>query len=229
MSKSLKTFLCLIFFTIIMCLANSTYAANLSVNINFNGKKIEMTSETPEMTWEINNLLPGGSDETMLTFNNIGEKFVDISFIPEIENGKDVSDILDVKIIKLANETYKKDEEFYSGKYSNLVNMGLALENGKSQAYKIITSLPIEAGNEFQNKECVVKFHIEASGQEDRPSFPDTPKDEIIEEEPPKQIVTDVIKPVQTGESRTIFVVVGILVIAIIVFGFTFWYIRKRK
>ena len=230
MKKCLKTFLCLVFFAIIICLSNKIYAANLSVNVNCDGKKIEMTSETPEMTWTIENLLPGGSDETILTFHNTGKKFVNISFIPKIENGKDVADILDVKIIKLTSDTVKKEEEFYNGKYSGLVNMGLGLESGKSQSYKIITSLPIETGNEFQNKECVIKFHIKASGTEDKPEpEPETPKQEIPEEDPPKQIETDVIKPVQTGESRVIYIIVGVLVVAIVAFVGTFWYVRKKR
>lgn len=230
MKKCLKTFLCLVFFAIIICLSNKIYAANLSVNVNCDGKKIEMTSETPEMTWTIENLLPGGSDETILTFHNTGKKFVNISFIPKIENGKDVADILDVKIIKLTSDTVKKEEEFYNGKYSGLVNMGLGLESGKSQSYKIITSLPIETGNEFQNKECVIKFHIKASGTEDKPEpEPETPKQEIPEEDPPKQIETDVIKPVQTGESRVIYIIVGVLVVAVVAFVGTFWYVRKKR
>lgn len=230
MKKCLKTFLCLVFFAIIICLSNKIYAANLSVNVNCDGKKIEMTSETPEMTWTIENLLPGGSDETILTFHNTGKNFVNISFIPKIENGKDVADILDVKIIKLTSETVKKEEEFYNGKYSGVVNMGLGLESGKSQKYKIITSLPIETGNEFQNKECVVKFHIKASGTEDKPEpAPETPKQEIPEEDPPKQIETDVIKPVQTGESRVIYIIVGVLVVAVVAFVGTFWYVKKKN
>ena len=232
MKKCLKTFLCLVFFAIIICLSNKIYATNLSVNVNCDGKKIEMTSETPEMTWTIEDLLPGGSDETILTFHNTVKNFVNISFIPKIENGKDVADILDVKIIKLTSETVKKEEEFYNGKYSGVVNMGLGLESGKSQAYKIIMSLPIETGNEFQNKECVVKFHIQASATEDKPVIPDTPKPEEPEQpetEVPEQLVTDVIKPVQTGESRVIFIVVGLLVVAIVAFLGTFCYVKKKR
>lgn len=242
MQKLVKTFLFLVFFAIIICLSNTIYAANLNVNVNCDGKKIEMTSETPEMTWTIENLLPGESDETILTFHNTGKNFVNISFIPKIENGKDVADILNVKVIKLTSETVKKEEEFYNGKYSGLVNMGLGLESGKSQAYKIVTSLPIEIGNEFQNKECVVKFHIKASGTEDKTNLipdleppkqeipePEPPKQEIIEKEPSKQLETDVIKPVQTGESRSIYIIVGVLVVAVVVLVGTFWFVRKKN
>lgn len=231
MQKFVKTFLCLVFFAIIICLSNTIYAANLNVNVNCDGKKIEMTSETPEMTWIIENLLPGGSDETILTFHNTGKKFVDISFIPKIENGKDVADILNVKVIRLTSETVKKEEELYNGKYSGLGNMGLSLESGKSQSYKIITSLPMETGNEFQNKECVVKFHIKASGTEDKPviSEPETQKPEIPEVEPPSQLETEVIKPVQTGESRVIYIIVGVLVVAVVALAGTFWFVRKKN
>ena len=83
--------------------ANSAYAANYNLDVNCNGKTIKMTSNTPNMTWNITNLLPGESEETTLTIANVGTKKVDVSFKATIENGIEVAKILDIKIIKLTN------------------------------------------------------------------------------------------------------------------------------
>ena len=66
--------------------ANSAYAANYNLDVNCNGKTIKMTSNTPNMTWNITNLLPGESEETTLTIANVGTKKVDVSFKATIEN-----------------------------------------------------------------------------------------------------------------------------------------------
>lgn len=220
MKKILKISLILIIFAIAIFLANESYAANLSVNVNFDGKQIEMTSETPNMSWSIDNLLPGETEETILTINNIGTRQANIKFIANIEEGEELSDILNIKIIKLAGEVQKQDEEFFIGKYSKLMNIELDLQEGKTQAFKIITSLPKETGNEYQNKECKIKLSFIASGIEDAKPAP---------EEPPKEIVTDVIKPVQTGESKTIYIVAGVLVVAVAFLVVTFFVGRNKK
>ena len=220
MKKILKISLILIIFAIAIFLANEAYAANLSVNVNFDGKQIEMTSETPNMSWSIDNLLPGETEETILTINNIGTRQANIKFIANIEEGEELSDILNIKIIKLAGEVQKQDEEFFIGKYSKLMNIELDLQEGKTQAFKIITSLPKETWNEYQNKECKIKLSFIASGIEDAKPAP---------EEPPKEIVTDVIKPVQTGESKTIYIVAGVLVVAVAILVVTFFVGRNKK
>ena len=79
--------------------ANSVYAENYNVDINCNGKTIKMTSNTPNMTWNITNLLPGETEETILTIANVGKKKVDASFKATIEHGTDVANILNIKII----------------------------------------------------------------------------------------------------------------------------------
>lgn len=227
MKKILKISLILIIFAIAIFLVNESYAANLSVNVNFDGKQIEMTSETPDMSWSIDNLLPGETEETILTINNIGTRQANIKFIANIEEGEELSDILNIKIIKLAGEVQKQDEEFFIGKYSKLMNIELDLQEGKTQAFKIITSLPKETGNEFQNKECKIKLSFIASGIEDTKPVPEEP--DVEPEEPPKEIVTDIIKPVQTGESKTIYIIAGVLVVAVVILVVTFFVGRNKK
>ena len=216
--------------------SNSVFAANLSVNVNFDGKTIEMTSETPDMTWTVNNLLPGETEETVLTIANTGTRKVDVSFIATIESGEELANVLNIKVIKLANgDTQKEDEVFFNGKYSELMNISVSLEKGKSQVYKIVTSLPEEIGNEFQKKECKVKLSFRASGIEDAEPTPEPepekpePIPEPEEPTPPKEVVTEEIKPVQTGESRAIYAVIAVLVIAGIVLVVTLCMGKKKE
>ena len=54
------TLLALILLTIISS-HNKVLAAAFGVNIEFDEKKIEMYSETPEMEWNINNIYPSES------------------------------------------------------------------------------------------------------------------------------------------------------------------------
>lgn len=196
--------------------ANSAYAANYNLDVNCNGKTIKMTSNTPNMTWNITNLLPGESEETTLTIANVGTKKVDVSFKATIENGTEVANILDIKIIKLANnDTQSEDEKVFEGKCSDLKSVNLTLEKGKKQSYKIITYLPKETGNEFQEKECVVKFDFTATGKQDT--------------EPPKEIITEEVKPPQTGETYAIYIIAGILGIAVIALVVSFIVGKKKE
>ena len=196
MRKIIKILKTVIIFAIIVLGVNKAYAAELSVNVSFDGEDIEMTSDTPEMMWTIENLLPGEKDETTLAINNIGKKQVDVVYTVDIENGKDLVDILNIKIVKISKE---KEEQIFNGKYEDLKKFELKLNSDEKQVYKFYTSMPIEAGNEYQNKECEIKFKFLASGVNKN-----------------AEIITDVINPVQTGESYFIYAVFVILAIAII-------------
>lgn len=199
-------------------LINSTVlAANLNVQVNCTGKTIKMTSETPDMTWTINNLLPGEKDESTLTIENIGEKKVDVDLLAKIESGEDLTDVLDLKIIKLQSDN-GEEQELYSGKYSELKSVNVSLEGNKKDTYKFVIALPTEAGNEYQGKECVVKLHLTASGEEDVP-----------EPEKENKITTDEVVSPQTGEGIILFVVAGVLIIAFIIFLITFFINRKDR
>ena len=154
MKKTLKIAFISVIFIIALLFVNKTNAANLNVDVNFDGEKIKMTSQTPDMTWNINNLLPGEKDETILTVNNTGKKPVDVKFIANLVEGTELAKVLDIQIIKLVSDTNKKEDEFFNGKYSELMNISVQLESEKTQSFKIITSLPKETGNEYQNKAC---------------------------------------------------------------------------
>lgn len=228
-SKKIVSIVVLLFILSLICSYSMVFAANLNVNVNFDGKQIEMTSETPDMTWTINNLLPGEEDSSILTISNIGTRKASVEFTATIEEGKDLADVLDIQIIKLANDSQKEDKEVFSGKYSELQTLNVELDSDKIQNFKIITSLPIETGNEFQNKECKVKLSFLAKGIEDVEPEPEPEVEPTPEPEPPKEIITDVIKPVQTGESKTIYIIVGVLVVAAIILIVTFFIGKGKK
>lgn len=230
---------CIIFFIVFLGLMfkQVSNAEELTVFVDFDGKNIEMSSETPDMTFNVKNILPGESKETKLNFISKGKNEVDVEFLASIQNGKELADILSIKIIKLANgDNQLQDEEFFNGKYGELMNMGFHLNPGKTQSYKIITYLPKETGNEFQKKECLVKFNVKASGVEDNEPeptpTPDTDNDSIptpdkkptptvayeLTPTPTKNIIqTEEIKPIKTGESNRIIYAVVIFVVAIII------------
>ena len=235
-TKKIITMLTVIFIGILI---NSTVlAANLNVKINCNGKTIKMTSETPDMTWTVSNLLPGEKDESTLTIENIGTKKVDVDLKAKIESGEDLAQIVDLKIIKLQSDS-GAEQELFSGKYNELKSINVNIENNKKETYKFVTSLPTETGNEYQGRECVIKLGLVASGEEDKPETPkdepkEEPKDEPEDEpkeEPKKEnkITTDKIESPQTGEGILLYVVAGVLIIAFVIFLITFIVNRKGK
>ncbi len=180
------------------------FAANFNLNVSCDGKKIEMISKTPDMTWNINNMLPGQKDETKINISNVGQKSVKVQLKATIVNGEEVANVLDIKIIKMKNDSEQLDEVEYEGKYADLKEIVIDLDSGKQQEFKVITSLPVETGNEFQEKQCEMKLSFVATGEADEK----TPEKEYIS--------TFEIKSPQTGESNAIYIVVAILILAFI-------------
>ena len=209
MNKKIKVVIIAAIIIMLSTLANISNAANLKVDVNFDAKKIEMTSETPQMSWNINNLLPGETDVTYLTIENTGKKETKIKLAASLEEGKELAEILDLEIIKIANSNNEKDVKLFSGKYKDLSKLDISLNNKNEQTIKIVTKLPIEAGNEYQKKNCKIKLNLVAVGTED--------------------IQTEEVNPPQTGESRVIYIVGGMLVIAVVVLVVSFWKKKKDK
>lgn len=244
MKKFLKFAIIFIGFLTIEIFSKNVYADTINVNVNFDGQKIEMTSETPEMTLNIANLLPGEENETVLKISNIGKKTTDVEYTATLDNETDskLADILNIRIIKLDNELNEKEEIFY-GKYIDLSGLfvKMSLDKNNFQYYKIITSLPEETGNEFQSKECKIKFNFIAKGIEDI-IFPKNntvenntvenkiennivednkiinnneigPKEEIK----PNEITTNQVKSVKTGDKYIFYLVMGIIAFVILI------------
>lgn len=237
----------------IMLLNLKVFAANYTLDVNFDGKNIEMISPTPDMTWEIKNLIPGEEQYNIVTVSNKGTRKVDVEFVTSTVSGEDVANVLDIKIIKLINDDPSLDETVYSGKYSEVAKVSFSIDVGKNQSYKIVVGLPRDVGNEFQGKECKMKMDFTAFGIEDgsdsntnvNTDEPETPNEQNVPEteetpevpantevqETPKQngkiISTSTIKAPQTGESRWIFVIIGVLVVAFLGLLVSFVFTKK--
>ena len=159
-----KLKLIIIMFSITMFIttifSTTVLAANLNVNVEFDGKKIEMTSETPEMEWNINNVLPGQSMETLLIINSTGSKEVKVELGAEITDNPKLTEEL---IIKILNN--KTSETLYEGKISELENVTLKIPSKETSQLKVMISIPEEASNEIQNDNYTVKFKLVAKGE----------------------------------------------------------------
>lgn len=211
-----KVFIVLTILFISILTSSQVFAEDMTVKVNCDGKTIKMTSETPDLTWRVEDILPGETDESTVTIQNIGKKKVDIDLNAKVESGEELTKILDLQIIKTQSS---KEETVYTGKYSDLKTINVSLEPHEKMAYKFIATLPIETGNEFQGKESVIKFVLIATGKKDEPVAPDeTP-----------EIITDEVVPPQTGEGIIIFIIGGVLLIALIVFLVTIFLNRKDK
>ena len=216
---------------------SKVFAANYNLDVNCDGKKIEMISKTPDMTWNVDNMLPGQKDKIVINISNVGPKSVKVEFKATVVEGSDVADILNVKIVKIGNDSEQVE---YDGKYSHMREVVLNLDAGKNQEYKIISSLPEETGNEFQEKQCQMKLNFTATGESDEIVEPPTPAEEegtpekdgtTPKETVPqkKYITTSEIKSPQTGESNAIYIVAGVLIFAFITLGLIYFIQKVSK
>ncbi|MBE5805717.1 MAG: hypothetical protein E7313_03255 [Clostridiales bacterium] len=190
--------------------SGKVYCANYNIDVNFDGKKIEMVSETPDMVWDINNILPGEKHETVVKFSNVGKKDTTIEFYVTIQEDSMLMKALNLTVVRLSD-----NKEVFNGKYNEIDKLREELVSKKSEEYKFITELPINAGNEFQEKKCSVKLTVVAIGVIDK------------EGEEKKEIVTEEIKSPQTGQSRVIFIIAIVLIVSIVMLLITFL-VRKK-
>ncbi len=138
-------------------------AASFSLNVLFDGKNISMESETPEMSWDLDNFLPGNSDTSSITIRNGGKKTATvettISIEEDTEEDNRLLEMIDLKITNKAGETV------FTGKYTELKTIEKSLKSGESETYTAVTSLNVNAGNEYQNKQYKLKFNFKAIGE----------------------------------------------------------------
>jgi hypothetical protein len=99
--------------------SSQVFADDFRVKINCDGKTIKMTSETPDMTWRVNDILPGETDQSTVVLQNIGKKKVDVNLSVKIESGEDLVKILDLKIIQ-KHSSDNQEKTVFEGKYSDL-------------------------------------------------------------------------------------------------------------
>jgi hypothetical protein len=220
-----KVFIVLTILFVGILASSQVFADDFRVKINCDGKTIKMTSETPDMTWRVNDILPGETDQSTVILQNIGKKKVDVNLSVKIESGEDLVKILDLKIIQ-KHSSDNQEKTVFEGKYSDLQSLNVSIDPQQKLTYTFIATLPLDTGNEFQGAECVVKFVLVSSGDADKKSEP-TP--EPTPEPEPEKIITDDVEPAQTGEGIIIYIIAGVLLIAAIVFLVTFFLNRKDK
>ena len=245
--KISKKILIIISIILVGILINSkVLAVNYTLNVNFDGKNIEMISPTPDMIWEVKKMQPGEEQYNIITASNKGTRNVIVEFDSAIVDEEDIARILDLKIVKLVNDNPSLDELVFSGKCADMGKVSFGLDVGKNQSYKISVCLPSEAGSEYKGKTCKLKLNFTASGLadtlvttqvEEAQNISDTESTEnggqdntgITQAQNAERISTSTIKAMETGESKWVFVVIIILVGIFIVLLICFLNIKRSK
>ncbi len=226
-NKYIKIIVSILALILIQMLNIKVYAANLNLNIDFNGKEIEMASETPEMKWELKNIAPGKSNSTTIIINSIGNKEVKAEFATEITDGKEYEEYLNMKITNSKN-----NETIYEGKYKEFTKVAEKISAKETKSYNVIVTLPEGTENKFANTGCTIKFNFTAKGeknsiavanQQEQQEQMQTQQNTVEVEE----VTTNTIKQIKISQSYIIFIVLGILVVVLAVLIILF--IRTRK
>ena len=210
------------------------FATNFGVNVEFDGKKIEMESETPEMEWNIEKLFPGETAETMLVVNSTGTKEVKVDIKLEILENKPLEESITLKIINS-----KSNEMLYDGKYKDFQVVNTKIPAKQTNTLKIIIGMPTEIGNVIQSNNCKVKFNIIARGEKNNnesnkninnKSVENNAEENLAtsnlesntninetEEKTVEEVKTDVINPIKKQQPIIIYIVLAVMIIVFIV------------
>lgn len=143
----------------ILSISIQSFAKSFELSVKFNGKDIVMESETTDMTWELNNFLPGNSDTSSITITNAGEKPATVETTISIEEDTGLLEMIDLTV------TNKEGDIVYTGSYTDLETITKSLKPGEIETYTAKTSLNINAGNEYQDKQYKLKFNFKAIGE----------------------------------------------------------------
>lgn len=137
-----------------------SFAKSFDLNIKYDGKNISMESETPDTSWTLSNLLPGQSDTSSVTIKNSGVETVTLETQISIEENNGLLDAIDLTV------TNKAGTEVYTGKYTDLKTIEVSLAPGATETYTVKTSMRVDAGNEYQNKQYKLRFNFVATADE---------------------------------------------------------------
>lgn len=157
--KKSKVIISLLLIVIILSQYVESIAKSFELKIYFDGKNISMESETTDMSWNINNILPGQSDTSSVTITNSGSKAATVITTINIEEDNGLLEMIDLKV------TDKAGKEVYTGRYNDLKTLSKYLQVGESETYTVETTLNVNAGNEYQNKQYKLKFNFKAVGE----------------------------------------------------------------
>lgn len=154
MLKKKKIIAILVVMVICLSSAITSYAKDITMNVNFNGRTIVMSSEDPNTTWTIDNFLPGDSDESNVSITNTGENPVEVDTDISIEEDSGLVAGINLEVTNSANEVV------FTGSYTDFETIEKEMQPGESETYKIKTSLDVSAGNEYQGKQYTLKINF---------------------------------------------------------------------
>lgn len=157
--KKSKIIISIILIITILGMYVESLAASFNLNVLFDGKNISMESETPDMSWNLENFLPGNSDTSSITIQNGGKKTATVETTISIEEDTGLLEMIDLKV------TNKAGEVVFTGKYTEFKTIEKSLKPGESETYTAVTSLNVNAGNEYQDKQYKLKFNFKAIGE----------------------------------------------------------------
>lgn len=157
--KKSKIIITLMLIIAILGIYVESLAATFNLNILFDGKNISMESETPDMSWNLDNFLPGNSDTSSITIQNGGEKAATVETTISIQEDTGLLEMIDLKV------TNKIGDIVFTGKYTEFETIEKNLKPGESETYTAVTSLNVDAGNEYQDKQYKLKFNFKAIGE----------------------------------------------------------------
>lgn len=203
--KIIKIILIITLFLLILG-TNSVWANYFEIDVNYNGKKLEMTSENPDMLYNIENFSPGDQETTYFIIKNTGKESVQMYITGvEMAEGEDILDVLNMKI-------YKEENVIFQGKYSEIKGLELeTIEPNKIDTYKIETIFSKSAGNKYQNKEYKIKFNFEARANE----IIEEPKNEVEKDEKDTTVANTILP--KTGERSYLWACILIALFLIII------------
>lgn len=155
--KKVISIILIIFF--IMFIPRCSLAADFDLSVKFDGKSnITMESETEDMNWNLNCLLPGQEDTSTLNVSNDGKAPVKLKMTISIEEDNGLLEMVDVSVKD------KSGTEVYNGKYTEMKEITKTINPGNIESYAIGIGMNVNAGNEYQNKQYKLKFNFVASG-----------------------------------------------------------------
>lgn len=214
MKKLIKVIIFLIVFFLFFI--SNVYAASLSLNVDYDGKKIEMTSETPNMEINIENLKSGESRENTIALNSIGSKEVIVEFAGINIDKTEYSEILNIKIIN-----NKSNEIIYDGAISAFQNKEIKIPSKETNSINIITTFPVIAENTIEKIDCKINIKITAKGEKNINKINQEGTENNIE-----YISTNIINPVKKSKSYIIYFSLGIMVCVLI--GLVIAYVKNK-
>ena len=158
MRKNGKIAISMLLILVILSGIIKSLAVNFELNVKFDGKNISMESETPDMNWDLDNLLPGQSDVSSINIKNSGKKEVDLETSINIEEDTGLLEKIELTVTNKAGDTV------FTGKYKDLKKITKRLKVGETEKYTVSTKLSVDAGNEYQDKKYKLKFNFNAIG-----------------------------------------------------------------